>query len=210
MSSSVERVMVYIDGFNLYYGMKSKKWQRYFWLDLRRLSEKLLSAIQTLVGVRYFTASVFPEPGDPDKPKRQRTYIEALETLPELQIHSGYFLPKERSCSRCGARWQTYEEKMTDVNIAVKLLSDAQDNTFDTAIIVSRDGDLTGPVQEVLSRYSSKRIVVAFPPGRSSLSLQNAATAAFTIGRKTLKDSQFPDRVTKPDGYVLTRPPSWR
>ena len=206
----VERAIVYVDGFNLYYGMKSKRWQRYYWLDLRRLSEKLLSPVQRLVGVRYFTASVFPEPGDPDKPKRQRTYTEALETLPDLYIHRGYFLPKVRVCNRCGASWQTYEEKMTDVNIAVELLGDAQDDAFDTAIIVSRDGDLTGPVREVLRRYAGKRIVVAFPPGHSSLSLKNAATAAFTIGRKTLSDSQFPINVMKADGYVLTRPPSWR
>ena len=33
------------------------------------------------------------------------------------------------------------------MNIAVELLGDAQDNAFDTAIIVSGDSDLTGPVQ---------------------------------------------------------------
>ena len=29
-----QRVAVYIDGFNLYYGLKSKGWSRYYWLDL--------------------------------------------------------------------------------------------------------------------------------------------------------------------------------
>ena len=31
------------------------------------------------------------------------------------------------------------------MNIAVELLGDAQDNVFDTAIVVSGDGDLAGP-----------------------------------------------------------------
>ena len=28
------RVAVYVDGFNLYYGLRSKGWRRYYWLDL--------------------------------------------------------------------------------------------------------------------------------------------------------------------------------
>ena len=36
---------------------------------------------------------------------------------------------------------------MTDVNIAVQLLGDAQDKVFDTAIVISADSDLAGPVQ---------------------------------------------------------------
>ena len=36
------RVAVYVDGFNLYYGLRSKGWRRYYWLDLRSLSEQLL------------------------------------------------------------------------------------------------------------------------------------------------------------------------
>ena len=50
--------MVYVDGFNLYYGLKSKGWRRFYWLDVRELSEKLLRAGQRLVGVRYFTARI--------------------------------------------------------------------------------------------------------------------------------------------------------
>ena len=36
---------------------------------------------------------------------------------------------------------------MTDVNIAVELLCDAHADAFDTAILLSADGDLTGAVQ---------------------------------------------------------------
>ena len=159
--------------------------------------------------VHYFTAGVFAEPHDPDKPVRQNTYLEALETLPDLHVHKGYYRAKEQRCSTCGATWKTYEEKTTDVNIAVELLGDAQDDVFDTAIVVSGDGDLAGPVRAVRRRYPHKRVVVAFPPGRHSAGLRNEATAFFTIGRDALRDSQFPQRVTKADGYVLTRPQKW-
>ena len=87
----------YIHGFNLYYGLRSKGWRRYYWLDLRRLVERLLRPGQQLTAVRYFTTRVVPEPGDRDKARRQNTYLEALETLPDLRIHFGYFLPAKPS-----------------------------------------------------------------------------------------------------------------
>lgn len=206
----MQRVTVYIDGLNLYYGLKSKGWRRYYWLDLHRLAQNLLHPGQSLAVVRYFTTQVSPRASGRAKRRRQDTYLEALATLPGLHIHYGYHLPKSISCLKCGSTRETYEEKMTDVNIAVELLGDAQDDTFDTAIIISGDSDLTGPIAAVRRRYPEKRVIVTFPPNRVSKQLREAAMASFTIGRKVLKDSQLPDRVTKADGYILTRPPSWR
>ena len=85
-----------------------------------------------------------------------------------------------------------------------------QAHAFDTAILVSGDSDLTRPVQAVQARYPRKRVVVAFPPDRESSRLRQAATAGFVIRRKKLKDSQLPDRVSKPDGHVLIRAQDWR
>ncbi len=206
----MQQVSVYIDGFNLYYGLKSKGWRRYYWLDLRRLSERLLRPGQRLVAVKYFTARIAPRAGDSEKRVRQKTYLEALETLSDLHIHYGHYLAKDRTCSRCGATWETYEEKMTDVNIAVELLCDAQDDVFDTAIIVSGDSDLTGPISAIHRRYPEKRVVVAFPPNRVSKQLRQAVGTSFTIGRKVISDCQLPERVTKANGYVLRKPLEWR
>ena len=82
----MQRVAVYIDGFNLYYGLRAKGWRRYFWLDVRRLSEKLLRPNQHLVEVHYFTASVVPEPNNPGKFKRQKTFLEATEKWGTIKI----------------------------------------------------------------------------------------------------------------------------
>ena len=122
MTGPMQRVVVYIDGFNLYYGLRAKGWQRYYWLDLYRLSDNLLRPRQRLVAVRYFTARVSPESRDPDKPIRQSAYLEALDTLPNLCIHYGYHQVKKIICHQCGATRKTYEEKMTDVNIAMEVL----------------------------------------------------------------------------------------
>ena len=202
-----QRVAVYVDGFNLYYGLRSKGWRRLYWLDVRALGENLLRPGQRLAGVRYFTARMAGK--ERGRQRRQAVFLEALETLADVEIHYGHYLSKPRECRSCGARWMVYEEKMTDVNIAVRLLGDAQDDVFDTAILVSADGDLAGPVEVVLDRYEGKRVVVVFPPGRRSDRLRRAATAGFTVGRKVLKDSQLPPRIVKPGGFVLERPQRW-
>ena len=204
-----ERVAVYVDGFNLFYGMRARRWRRYYWLDLEKLARNLLRSNQTLQVVRYFTASLVPDPNDAEKDSRQKTYLEALEMLPNLSIHLGYFQPQRFQCPKCGLVKQTFEEKMTDVNISVALLNDAQDDLFDTALVISADSDLVGPVQSVLDRYPGKRMVISFPPRRSSFNLLRVASAYFTIGQDKLRRSQLPDEVSRSDGFVLRRPASW-
>lgn len=36
------RVITYIDGFNLYFGLKSKGWKRYYWIVLVRLANAIV------------------------------------------------------------------------------------------------------------------------------------------------------------------------
>ncbi len=206
---SEERVAVYIDGFNLYHGLKHKGWQRYYWLDLEQFAKNLIRPNQQLRAVRYFTASVIPTVGDPGKPGRQATFLEALQTHSDISIHYGYFLPKKLKCPVCGIVRQSFEEKMTDVNISVALLNDAQDDLFDVAMIISADSDLVGPIQSILDRYRNKRVIVAFPPRRQSKHLRQIVSAAITIGRDKLRDSQLPDEVVRDDGFVLRRPVTW-
>ena len=40
------RVITYIDGFNLYFGLKSQGWERFLWLDVQALSRNLLKPDQ--------------------------------------------------------------------------------------------------------------------------------------------------------------------
>ena len=108
--ASNERVIVYIDGFNLYYGLKAKGWRRYYWLDVRALAENLLRPGQLLVMVRYFTARISPS-GGTSRFKRQGIFLEALETRANLHLHYGHYLAKSRRCSHCGANVTIYEEK---------------------------------------------------------------------------------------------------
>jgi uncharacterized LabA/DUF88 family protein len=204
---TMTRVITYIDGFNLYYGLRSKGWRYFYWLDVRKMSRHMLKSHQTLVRTKYFT-SIIDQPED--KHDRQAVYLEAPGTLSDLDIFLGHYLATSVTCKHCGQTHRTHHEKMTDVNIAVEMMADAVLDKFDLALLVSADSDLVGPVHAVQRLFSAKRVVVAFPPDRSSYALKQAAYGHTSIGRDGVSKSVFPDQVIKPDGFVLNRPDKWR
>lgn len=205
----MNRVISYIDGFNLYFGLKHKGWKRYYWLDVQALSASLLKDYQTLQVTHYFTARIRLAGNNQADQDRQNDYLDALATCDNLQIHHGHYLKKTRECRRCSATWPDYEEKMTDVNIAVQLVADAFDDRFDTALIISADSDLTPPVRLVRERFPHKKVIVAQPPGRNSGQLRQEATAAFQIGETKIRQNQLPPTITTRAGLTLQRPSTW-
>ena len=80
-----------MDGFNLYY--RAVRGTRLKWLDLIRLTTLLLPCELEIERLRYFTARVSGRV-DQWAPARQRVYLNALATLPEVRIHYGRFLAK--------------------------------------------------------------------------------------------------------------------
>jgi len=203
----MERVIAYVDGYNLYYGLREKRWKRFYWLNIQAMIGHLLKPSQMLVATKYFT-TIIKQPEA--RRRRQAAFLEALQTLDDFQIYYGHFLADTVRCRNCGHTHRAFHEKMTDVNISVELMSDAFQDQFDVALLVSADSDLVGPVKAVQRLFSHKRVVVAFPPGRSSKALKQAASAQIYIGRSVLAKSVFPDQVVKPDDYILRRPVEWR
>lgn len=203
----MSNVIVYIDGFNLYHGIKSKYKRKFYWLNVQNLSESFLKNNQTLCKVKYFTAMIG---NNPQKEFRQKTYISALKTLPKVEIFYGKYQVNDHICPHCGNIEHIPSEKMTDVNIATQLLTDAFTNKFDLAIIVSADSDLYGPINMVCQNFPDKKIIVAFPPNRVSFDLKNIASAYFYISRRSLEKSQFPNQIFINKGHILVRPKSWK
>lgn len=202
-----QRVAVYIDGFNLYFGMHSKYGRRYLWLDLHRLGLSFLTGGQTLVKVAYFTASVR---NDPPAQANQAIYLNALRATGGVQIVKGRFESKQRTCLKCGHSHTVYEEKETDVSLATALVEDAANDVYDRAIIVSADSDLGPAVRAVKRLRASARVIAAFPPNRTSGDLRAQVHGVFAIGRDKLHDAQLPIVVPEPDSSdVHTRPSRW-
>src|SRR5574340_1669757 len=198
----MERVIAYIDGFNLYYGLRDKNLKWGYWLNLPLLMTNLLKPDQQLIFTKYFT-SIVKTPSS--KHQRQNTYIEALKTLPDLEIFKGHFLSNEKECPYCHRVYHKPGEKMTDVNIAVQIIIDATKNNFDNAFLVSADSDLVDVIKQVQNIFG-KKLTIVFPPARYSKNLKQKASGYIHISQSDISKSLLPEEVTKPDGYVLKKP----
>ena len=104
-------VCIYIDGFNLYHALVRFEDHKLKWLDLRALSQRLISSkTEEVKGIFYFSAYAH---WLPDKMARHRVYVKALEAVSVTCI-LGHFKNKDRKCNSCGATWIAHEEKETD------------------------------------------------------------------------------------------------
>ena len=226
------RTNVYIDGFNLYYGLL--KDTPYKWLDLRRLCETLLVKNQ-VNRILYFTAKLDARPHNPYQPARQMAYLRALKTLPRVEIHYGSFLssvvrqplvqidPKTRDWLRdphgrpvlktdsSGKVMSAFvlktEEKGSDVNLAAHLLKDAHARDCECAVVISNDSDLLTPIRLAKQEYGLK---IGLIPPRKNGSQELKRLVDFTVEprRHYLSAAQFP--ASFPDAHgVVQKPKEW-
>ncbi len=52
----MKRTIVYIDGFNLYYG--ALKGTNFKWLDVKKLSQNILDKDHDVIGIKYLTSMI--------------------------------------------------------------------------------------------------------------------------------------------------------
>ncbi len=208
------RTRVYVDGYNLFYACLRRSPHK--WLNLHTLCTMQLPR-NKIDKVRYFTARVSARPNDPDQPQRQQTYLRALETVPEIEIHYGHFLTHEVTMPDAaawaagrfrGVRVIKTEVKGSDVNLATHLLMDAVDGLFDVAIIVSNDSDLKEPIAQVRNRFG-KKVGILTPRGaRISRALLPLVDFVRPFGPTSLKAAQFPERMSDAVGS-FQKPAGW-
>jgi uncharacterized LabA/DUF88 family protein len=204
----VSDLIVYVDGYNLFHGLRSRyRGDRYQWLDLVSLS-RLLRRDDNLVKVNYYTA---PLKGTPNAINRQQTYFKALQAVggTTIEIHQARYQTKTVECPKCKVRWNSYEGKETDVHMAVDLVADIATNTAESALLISGDSDLCPAIVRAKEFNPSARITVAFPPHRKSSKLQDLLPDSFVIGERRIKQAQLPQTITDGNGGVYERPAAW-
>jgi hypothetical protein len=210
------KAIVYVDGFNLYYGCLRHPGLR--WLDLSQFSQRMLPR-DSIVGIKYFTARVTARPNDPDAPNRQKAYLRVLQTIPNLTIYYGQFLTTEiwarrvhpPRVGRATVKVFKTEEKGSDVNLATQLLVDGFTKRYELAVVVSNDGDLKDPVEYVRHELALPVGVLNPRKNRSyALSPPKLPKGSFykPIRRGVLSSSQFPASITDGDG-TFTKPAAW-
>jgi uncharacterized LabA/DUF88 family protein len=220
-----ERAIVYVDGFNLYFGLRGstggnkKQTKRCYWLDIQKLAENIIMKRLELVAVKYFTARI---KGNPEKENRQNAFLDAIRFhCDKLRIFEGRYLLREVFCRKCRKISNSIlcpkcqavnllpEEKKSDVNVASQMLKDAYENLFDVAYLISGDSDLVPPIEIIRAMTPTKRVVVFFPPKRFSSELKDIASGHFFLKFAHINKSLLPCEILKPDGKTITIPSEW-
>lgn len=212
MPKPASRTIVYVDGFNFYYGeVRGTPWK---WLDPVAMFQKVLGPQNKLVKVKYFTARVRPSPSDPNVNVRQDTYLRALQAHCRLvELHYGHFLRHRISMENANPPpplvevWKK-EEKGSDVNLALHVLNDAWQDAYNCAVIVSNDSDLAESLRLVKTR--PKKLIGLVTPGaptrKTSRQLSQHADFVKPIRTWMLESSQLPNPIP---GTTIHKPTSW-
>lgn len=208
------RTIIYVDGFNLFYG--SLKGTPYKWLDLPRLCTEMLQPHHQITKVKFFTARLSRK-SNPRKAKLQGIYLSALSRCYDsIEIYYGQFLTQTKVVNlvhpingKRKAEVVNMEEKGTDVALASHLLDDAWRDNFDCAVVVSNDSDFAEAIRFV-KRLKGKQVGIFIPyrKNRTRRSKQLLALANFNrdIRESILKRCQLPDRIP---GTSIYRPKVW-
>jgi len=179
-----DRVMVFIDGANLYNCMKeSLNINRNVKVDV--FSAKLANG-RDLVRTYYYNS---PAPPSADQAGFQR-YWAKLNWLNNVRPRLGRIIPRtiDVQCPECHKSFQykTHIQKGVDTRIVVDVISLAQSNAYDTGIIVSGDSDLAEAIEWV-REHTQKRIENACVPCKScSEEIRNAADVKIQLTREYL------------------------
>ena len=201
-----KKVIVYVDGFNFYFGLRSKNWRKFYWLDMVKFAESLLRPHQELVEVAYFSA----RHTHPGKSKRQDTFFQANKLNPKFTLHLGKYLMKDIECRFCKNIIHSYEEKESDVRIATTMMADAYQQRCDLSVLISADSDLVPSIERIKEFNPAHKVITYFPPNRTSFDLKKWSNGTKVLINKSLYEScMLPEKLLLPDGYQLQRPQKW-
>ncbi|MFG1972186.1 NYN domain-containing protein [Nonomuraea fuscirosea] len=205
----IKRVGVYVDGFNLYHGLRELGRRRLLWLDLRSMITRVLRPHQRLETLNYFTAAIR---NDPPAIARQEVYLAALESV-GVTVVLGRFQEQLVRCRACGHTRLVYAEKQSDVAIGTTMVADVACGKVDVVMLVSADSDLCAAVRTIRridsERATKTRVITVFPPRRRSDSLRVVSDAWFPLGDAVIRQSQLPAIVRGAGGHVYRRPAYW-
>lgn len=174
----MERVAIFIDGSNFYHQLKDELGTAR--VDMGKLVHKLL-ADRMLVRTYYYNAPV-DQGNDPARYQAQQRFFDRLRQIPYFQVRLGR-LEKRPS--------GILVEKGVDLTIAVDMLQLAYRNVYDTAILISGDGDFAYVVNAL--KDLGKHVENAFLRGGRSKALADVCDKFIPIDKVFLQDISLPN-----------------
>jgi hypothetical protein len=209
------KCIVYIDGYNWYHAV-FKHHPEWKWLNIQSFFETL-RLDDDVIAVKLFSSMINPLP-DPSALERQEKYFSALKTLPKVRIILGKFQPRQVTCrAQCRQNYMVDEEKKTDVNMAVEIMSDAIDGKAGLLCVVTGDSDIQPAIEWVSKRHPSLKITVyvpALPVDQRDRRTDYYKTKGLNVGCQflplgDLNKHQLPHNVKLENKTFSCKPETW-
>ena len=175
MTDKTDRVMVFIDGSNLYHSLKTffKRTD----MDMGKLCNRLLDK-RRLVRTYYYNARVGRRE-EPERFRDQQAFFTSITAIPYTELRLG------RLVYNNWPHTPPYE-KGVDIQLATDLLTHSFKNNFDVAILVAGDNDYVGALQAI--KDNGKHVEVAlFGKEQTSRQLRMVADRVIAMNARLLK-----------------------
>jgi len=175
MTDKTDRLMIFIDGSNLYHSLKGhfKRTD----IDIGKFVQKLLEK-RRLVRIYYYNAIVGRRE-EPDRYRDQQAFFASVNAIPYCELRLGRLVY---------INWPNAPpyEKGVDIQLTTDLLTHSFKNNYDVAVLVAGDSDYVGALQAV--KDNGKNVEVAlFGKERTSRPLREVADKVITLDRRLLK-----------------------
>ncbi len=175
MADRSDRVMIFIDGSNMYHSLKHhfKRTD----VDIGRFCQKLLGKSR-LIRIYYYNAQV-GQKEEPERYKDQRKFFDGIAAIPYAELRLGRLVYNN---------WPNSPpyEKGVDIQLATDMITHSFKNNYDVAVLVAGDTDYVGALQAV--KDNGKNVEVAlFGKERTSVPLRKVADRVITIDGRLLR-----------------------
>lgn len=219
----MQQVSVFVDGYNLYHAIHNLGKPHLKWVNLFDLAKEFARSEQgyEIKRVIFFTAR--PIHKSIEVQQRYSLYIKALMAN-NIFVIERKFKKKILSYNKDGKNFTriSYEEKESDVNLALAIIEDAFEKISDKILVITNDSDISPSIRMALKKNNSLKISVITPPliktKRANYDLidacgdinKNKAGQIFfktrMISQDHIERNLMPDIVIAKDGEKIFRP----
>ena len=214
----MKKVNFYIDGFNIYHAINNMSDNKLKWLDYSLLCGELLKYNEKINKIYYFSALY----KNKEKKNRHNIFIKALKSK-NIKVVLGNFKKRTKKW-RIDKKYlgkyninknlylsiTNFEEKESDVNLAIYLVRDAINNDMDKAIVFSGDSDFIPAVKMAKSENTSLKIGVVMPKNTKANKLTEVYDFYEKLSKFNLYNCTFPNEILLNNGSKITCPKEWQ
>ena len=169
------RAAFYVDGFNLYHPIREMGEPHLKWANLWKLGEIICEPHGANLVKTVFCTAVPTHM--PDSRDRHNTF-NAAQRANGVEVVNGHHIHD-------GEKWN---EKQSDINVALHLILDAVDDKYDLAILLSADSDQAATAKIFCERFPEKWLLGVAPPTKAVPNkVQSFCFAHFALPKLTLE-----------------------